>query len=114
MTEAAPAPAVRAGPGPGGRAARGPGRGSDYAELCRLVRRDGLLDRRPRYYAVKMTVLALLLAAGLAAFGRAGDSWWQLLVAAYLAAVFGQVGFLGHEARHRQIFRSRRATTRPG
>ena len=26
----------------------------------------------------------------------------------YLAAVFGQAGFLGHEAGHRQIFRSRR------
>jgi fatty acid desaturase len=107
MTEAAPA--VGTGPGPGRRAARGPARGNDYAELCRLVRRDGLLDRRPRYYAVKMTIMALLLAAGLAAFVWAGDSWWQLLVAVYLAAVFGQTGFLGHEAGHRQIFRSRRA-----
>jgi hypothetical protein len=26
----------------------GRGRGSDYAELSRLIRRDGLLKRRPR------------------------------------------------------------------
>ncbi len=40
----------------------------------------------------------------------AGDSWWQLAVAAFLAAVFTQVGFLGHDAGHRQIFGSRRAS----
>jgi fatty acid desaturase len=92
----------------------GRARGSDYAELCRLVRRDGLLDRRPRYYAVKLAVMALLLAAGLAAFGLVGDSWWQLAVAVYLAVVFGQYGFLGHEAGHRQIFRTRRANDAAG
>ena len=35
-------------------------------------------------------------------------------MAVYLAAVFGQVGFLGHEAGHRQIFRSRRANDAAG
>ena len=38
-----------------------------------------------------------------------GDSWWQLLVAVFLALVFTQIGFLGHDAGHRQIFGSRRA-----
>jgi fatty acid desaturase len=84
-------------------------RGSDFAELCRLIRREGLLDRRPRYYAMKIAVVAVLMAAGWAAFFALGDSWWQLAVAAYLACVFAQVGFLSHEAGHRQIFRSRRA-----
>jgi fatty acid desaturase len=88
---------------------RGTRRGSDFAELCRLIRREGLLDRRPRYYAVKFTVVGALLAAGWAAFAMIGDSWWQLALAAYLALMFAQVGFLGHEAGHRQIFRSRRA-----
>jgi hypothetical protein len=36
------------------------------------------------------------------------DSWWQLAVAAFLAVMFTQVGFLGHGAGHRQIFGSRR------
>jgi fatty acid desaturase len=38
-----------------------------------------------------------------------GESWWQLVTAAYLAVVFTQVAFVGHDAGHRQIFRSRRA-----
>jgi fatty acid desaturase len=86
-------------------------RGSDFAELCRLIRREGLLDRRPGYYVVKFVVVGALLAAGWAAFALIGDSWWQLALAAYLALMFAQVGFLGHEAGHRQIFRSRRANS---
>ena len=79
-----------------------------YTELRRRIRQEGLMDRRPRYYAIKIAVLAVLLAGGWAAFFALGDSWYQLLAAVYLAAVFGQVAFLGHEAGHRQIFRSRR------
>ena len=88
-----------AGPGPAP---------AGYAELRRWIRQEGLLDRRPRYYAIKIAVMAVLLAGGWAAFFILGDSWDQLLVAVYLAGVFGQIGFLGHEAGHRQIFRSRR------
>jgi fatty acid desaturase len=58
---------------------------------------------------VKIAVVIALLTAGWAAFAVLGDSWWQMLVAVYLAAMFAQIGFLGHEAGHRQIFRSRRA-----
>jgi fatty acid desaturase len=43
------------------------------------------------------------------AFAVIGESWWQLLTAAYLAIVFTQLAFVGHDAGHRQIFRSRRA-----
>ncbi len=89
-------------------------RGSDYAELSRQIRRDGLLNRRPRYYAMRITILGLLYAAGWAAVVVLGDSWYQLLAAVYLAAIFGQLGFLGHEAGHRQIFRSRRANDAAG
>jgi fatty acid desaturase len=39
-----------------------------------------------------------------------GDSWWQLAVAAFLAVMFTQVGFLGHDAGHRQVFGSQRAS----
>ena len=42
-------------------------RGSEYAELSRQIRRAGLLERRPRYYAWKIMVTAVLLAAGWAA-----------------------------------------------
>ena len=39
-----------------------------------------------------------------------GDSWWQLAVAAFLAVIFTQIGFLGHDAGHRQVFGTRRAS----
>jgi fatty acid desaturase len=86
-----------------------PVRGSDYSRLLARVRSAGLLDRRPAYYAVKMASNGLLLVGGWTAFVLLGDSWWQLAVAAFLAFVFTQTGFLGHDAGHSQIFRSRRA-----
>ena len=52
----------------------------------------------------------MALAAGWAAFVLVGNSWWQLAVAVFLAVMFTQVGFLGHDAGHRQIFGSRRAS----
>jgi fatty acid desaturase len=83
-------------------------RGSEYAELSRQIKRAGLLERRPRYYAWKITVTAGLLIAGWAALAVIGDSWWQLAVAVFLAVMFTQAGFLGHDAGHRQVFRSRK------
>jgi len=83
--------------------------GSEYAQLSRQVKQAGLLERRPWYYIWKITVTAVTLAAGWAAFVLVGDSWWQIAVGVFLAAVFTQVGFLGHDAGHRQIFGSRRA-----
>jgi fatty acid desaturase len=84
-------------------------RGSEYALLSRQVRQAGLLARRPRYYTGKIILTVVALAAGWSAFFLVGDSWWQLGVAAFLAVVFGQIGFLGHDAGHQQVFTSRRA-----
>jgi fatty acid desaturase len=84
--------------------------GSDYAQLSRQIKQAGLLERRPRRYVWRIGVTATLLAAGWAAFVLIGDSWWQLAVAVYLAVMFTQVGFLGHDAGHRQISRSRRVS----
>src|SRR6266545_2550513 len=85
-----------------------PSRGSDYAELSRRVKGTGLLDRRPAYYAAKTALTIVVLAAGWTAFLLLGDSWWQLATAVFLAFGFTQVGFLGHDAGHRQVFRTRR------
>jgi fatty acid desaturase len=89
-------------------------RGTDYAALTRQVKHAGLLDRRPRYYAWKITLTAAAFAGGWAAFALIGNSWWQLAVAAFLAAAFAQTGFLGHDAGHSQVFRSRRFNTALG
>ncbi|MEV4764514.1 acyl-CoA desaturase [Micromonospora chokoriensis] len=84
-------------------------RGSEYADLSRLVRNAGLLDRRPRRYAARVTaVLGGLVLLGVL-FVRLGSSWWQTATAAGVAVLLAQLAFLGHDAGHRQIFRSRRA-----
>jgi len=82
--------------------------GSDYARLSRAVRQAGLMDRRPGDYAWRIAITVLLLAAGWAAFVLVGNSWWQVVLAVFLAVMFTQVGFLGHDAGHRQICASRR------
>src|ERR1700761_155697 len=83
-------------------------RGTDYAALSRQVRQAGLLKRRTRYYTWKITLTATALGLGGAAFGVLGNSWWQVGVAVFLALAFAQVGFLGHDAGHSQVFGSRR------
>jgi fatty acid desaturase len=85
-------------------------RRSDYAELLRLVKQAGLLGRRRRSYIWRITATVTLLAAGWAVFVLVGDSWWQLAVAAFLAVMFTQIAFLGHDAGHRQISGSRRVS----
>ena len=85
------------------------GPGSDYAQLSRIVRGAGLLRRRPVYYSLKIGVNLVLLAAGWAAFAMLGRSWWQMLVAVFLAVMFTQTGFIGHDAGHRQITGAKRA-----
>ena len=86
------------------------GRWSEYTQLSRQIKQAGLLDRRRGWYAAKIGLNLLLLAGGWAAFAILGESWWQLVTAAYLAVVFTQIAFVGHDAGHRQSFRARRAT----
>ncbi|MCW3840442.1 acyl-CoA desaturase [Micromonospora yasonensis] len=85
------------------------GSGSPYAHLLHQIRGAGLLERRTGYYVWKIAITGLLFAAGWTAVALIGDSWWVLIVAGFLAFVFTQLGFLGHDAGHRQIFASRRA-----
>src|SRR6201995_4191922 len=82
--------------------------GSEYAALSRLVRQAGLLDRRRAWYAWRSTGTFAALVAGWALFVLVGNSWWGLAVGVFRAVVFAQLGFLGHDAGHRQIFTSRR------
>ncbi|SCG80475.1 Fatty acid desaturase [Micromonospora echinaurantiaca] len=84
-------------------------RGSDYADLSRLVRTVGLLERRRGYYAVRIGLVVGCFAGLWALVFLLGESWWQLGVAVALAVVFAQAGFIGHDAGHRQIARTRRA-----
>ncbi|GAA2979988.1 fatty acid desaturase family protein [Streptomyces fulvorobeus] len=78
-------------------------------EVTRLVRQAGLMDAQPVYYTLKIIANLVLLAAGWTLFALIGDSWWQLAVGVYLAVCFGQTDLVGHDAGHRQIFRTRKA-----
>jgi fatty acid desaturase len=88
--------------------------GSPYAPLLRQIKQAGLLDRRTDFYIWRIVATATALAGGWTAFVLVGQSWWQLAVAVFLAVVFAQVGFLAHDAGHRQIFTTRRANDLTG
>jgi fatty acid desaturase len=79
---------------------------SEYAELSRQIQSSGLLERRYAYYWIKIIGLVLAFVAIWVVFAFLGNSWYQLVVAAALAIVLAQFGFLGHDAAHRQIFAS--------
>jgi fatty acid desaturase len=85
-------------------------RGSEFAELSRRVKAAGLLAPRPGYYTAKIAATTGLYVAGWVAVVLIGRSWWQLLTAVLLGVAFTQVAFLGHDAGHKQIFRTRRAS----
>ncbi|MEU9028599.1 acyl-CoA desaturase [Streptomyces sp. NPDC048383] len=90
------------------------GAGSDFARLSKRIQAAGLMARRPGYYTIRITTVTFLYAVGWAAFVLIGDSWWTLLVAGFLAFVFGQVALLAHDVAHRQVFRLRRASELSG
>ncbi|GAA1235795.1 acyl-CoA desaturase [Prauserella halophila] len=82
--------------------------GGEYAALLNEVRDAGLLRRRYGYYALRIAANLLVFAGAWVAFAFLGDSWWQLGIAAVLAVVFAQLAFIGHDAGHKQIFRTRK------
>ena len=91
-----------------------PAAGSDFAELNRRINASGLLRRRPGYYAVRLTVVSLLLVGGWVAFFLVGSSWWTLAVAVLLAVAFAQVALVAHDLAHRQVFRTNKPSARAG
>ena len=80
-----------------------------FRQLAQQVRAAGLLDRRPAYYRAKIGLTVAAFAAGWAAFAMVGDSWATLGLAALLGVMSTQLGFIGHDAGHQQVFGSRRA-----
>lgn len=77
---------------------------SVYAELSRQIQAAGLLNRRRGYYALAIAGAVLAFAAVWAGVVLVGNSWWQLGLAAALAVVCAQFGFLAHDTAHRQVF----------
>jgi len=81
----------------------------DFGSLVQEVRAAGLLDRRHGYYWAKIILTVAAFVAGWACFFILGASWATLGVAVFLGVMSTQLGFLGHDAGHGQVFESRRA-----
>jgi fatty acid desaturase len=81
---------------------------SSFTALTRSIHEMGLMRRRYGYYWAKLIGAVLILAAWVVGFILIGDSWWQLANAGLLAVLMTQISFLGHDAAHRQIFKSGR------
>lgn len=78
---------------------------ADYSELKRRVKERGLLDKQPGFIAQKMAINLALLGVGVAVLFLSDSLWLQIPNAVLMAFVFGQIGFVGHDAGHRQAFR---------
>jgi fatty acid desaturase len=81
---------------------------NEYAELKGIVKRQGLLDKQPAYYARTILLTSGMLAVSGVLLLITDNLWVQILNAVYLAFVFTQIAFIGHDLGHRQIFRSER------
>lgn len=93
---------------------------SAYSELLARAKDAGLLDKHPRFYVstfIVITLLSLLVWAGVAAVGTLLTGAWVLLVFPLIAlqgALTAQYAFIGHELAHQQVFRSRKMNERAG
>ena len=81
---------------------------NEFAQLKRLVKGAGLLEKRPGHYAVKFAVNLSLLALSVAVLTLVDGVWLQMLNAALLAFIIVQMSFMGHDLGHKQVFRSSR------
>jgi len=77
---------------------------NDYVELKKLIKQDGLLDKQPVYYTYKIIATLGLLVLSVVLLFTVHNFWFQLLNAVLFALASAQLGFLGHDGGHRQIF----------
>jgi fatty acid desaturase len=82
---------------------------NDYRVLAEQIRSARLLERRPWHCSATIGLIVAGFAAGWVALFVVGNTWATLGVAAFLAVMFTQVAFVGHDAGHQQIFGSHRA-----
>ncbi|MGI8549910.1 MAG: fatty acid desaturase family protein [Dehalococcoidia bacterium] len=80
--------------------------GSEYAELKRMITAAGLLQRQPGWYWVTILLTLLLLAFGVALLPFVRSPWLWPLDAVFLAFVYTQLGFIGHDTGHGQVVRN--------
>jgi fatty acid desaturase len=77
---------------------------NEYAALKNIIKKRGLLEKQPKYYTYKILLIVGMLVLGIIFFLAVNNFLLRMVDAVFLAFVFGQIGFLGHDAGHRQIF----------
>ena len=87
---------------------------NEYAELKHIIKQKGLLEKQPLYYTFKILFTLALLAVSLTFLLMVHNFWLQLLNAVFLAFVFTQIGYIGHDLGHRQLFRTTQLTELSG
>ncbi len=80
-----------------------------YVELKRAVTERGLLERAPQRQLLPGAGHLLVLAIVVTGIAFTRGTWWVLLLTAPAALLFGQIGFLAHDATHNQILHTSRA-----
>jgi fatty acid desaturase len=93
--------------GPAAATANNPG-SNPYPELREIIKDQGLLDKQPKYYIFKILSTLGLLAFSITLLVVVDNTWLLLANAAFLAFVFSQIGYIGHDAGHRSVLRSTR------
>lgn len=86
-----------------------PNASANFRVLALQVREAGLFTRRPRYDGVKIALTIATYVCGWVAFVIVGNSWDALALGVCFGLLYTQLGFLGHDAGHHQIFGSPRA-----
>ncbi|WP_426509728.1 fatty acid desaturase family protein [Dactylosporangium sp. McL0621] len=79
-------------------------RTSDFTALSQRIRTAGLLDRRPGYYALRLSLVGALYAGGWAGLALSHSLWFAVV----LAVAYAQLALVAHDLAHKQIFRGRR------
>src|SRR2546426_5114821 len=88
-----------------------PDYGAAYAELRRTVIAAGLLERRYAYYLARTSFCFLLLMVSVALpFLLPVTFGWSALESILLGFAMVQVGLIGHDAGHLEIFQIRKST----
>ena len=83
-----------------------PDYGAAYAELRRIVIASGLLKRRYGYYLAHTSICFGLLSVGVALpFVLPASLVWSAIASIVIGFAMVQVGLIGHDAGHLEIFR---------
>jgi fatty acid desaturase len=77
--------------------------GRQYGVLKAQVKQEALLEKQPLYYTIRILFNLSLLALSIYFLWAVDNFALQLLNAGFLAFVYGQIAFVGHNSGHRQV-----------